>query len=848
MLSERLQEYALSKYQERKKYYGAIWEEIEEAMKGCTREEAVLMRFLYGTMPVRDAGEYDFQVFLSYVRHSLWLREHVEWCRELAEDIFVHHVLYYRINSEDISDCRSFFYEQLKDRIEGMTLEEAVIEINYWCAEHVMYEATDERTASPMTMFRCGKGRCGEESTFTVTAYRSVGIPARQVYTPRWAHCDDNHAWVEVFLHNKWYFLGACEPEEVLNKGWFNEPANRAILIHSRVFSDFMTEPSNEWIGKEGLLSFYNHTSFYAKTKEFTVKVKDKKGQPVKGAFVAIEILNYSEYFPVVTLVTDYKGEARISMGLGDVRVRAWKADNFGEKKVSVKDSDLSVLSLECSAKLPDWVKDQWEQTIISAPYEEPIHPGTETKEQKERKARRLQEANKLREQRFGACYDKFPSWVSSEDVQMLQSAGENYIEILDFLTRDENPDRRRLLRSLANKDYKDLKASILEDHLACEQGSLSDELYEKYLLCPRILKEELTPYRSFIHSVFTEKEKECFRKDPEQIWNYIRASIHYDPEVDYKIICATPIGCLKMKQGSLLAQKILFVAICRTFNIPARLNTVTLAPEYLWEGTFRVPESYVVKQKANNPAEDKAFLVLKVKDGNKWTYYQNWTIGKLEGVSYQTLNYEDVVFKNNILKICLEAGIYRIITSTRMPNGDQHSFHRVFCLNPGEHKCIEMVLWESNTKDMLVKYSLEDFMLQDTSGKEYSISGLITEEPVFLAFLGIGEEPTEHVLNELLASATHWKERKARMLLVLKSQEELKNASLQKVLKTLDNIDLYYDKHNIAERVAAQMHVDTGKLPVLILLQKGLIGTYACAGYNVGSVEFILKLFGDNE
>ena len=38
-------------------------------------------------------------------------------------------------------------------------------------------------------------------------------------------------------------------------------------------------------------------------------------------------------------------------------------------------------------------------------------------------------------------------------------------------------------------------------------------------------------------------------------------------------------------------------------------------------------------------------------------------------------------------------------------------------------------------------------------------------------------------------------------------------------------------------------MHVDTEKLPVLILMQKELVGAYACAGYNVGSVELILKL-----
>ena len=59
-------------------------------------------------------------------------------------------------------------------------------------------------------------GNGGEESTFTVSALRTIGIPARQVYTPRWAHTDDNHAWVEAWVDGKWYFLGACpEPRMV---------------------------------------------------------------------------------------------------------------------------------------------------------------------------------------------------------------------------------------------------------------------------------------------------------------------------------------------------------------------------------------------------------------------------------------------------------------------------------------------------------------------------------------------------------------------------------------------------------------------------------------------------------
>ena len=324
MISENLKKYATEKFEGRRELLAPVMPVIEEKLKQCSEEEAVLMKFLYGTMPVRDAGEYGFDLFLSYVKHALMLREKVAWCKELPEDVFVNYVLYDRINSEDITDCRLFFYEQIMGRVAGMSLWEAILEINYWCAEHATYEATDSRTASPMTMYRSGKGRCGEESTFAVTAYRSVGIAARQVYTPRWAHCDDNHAWVEVFVNGEWHFLGACEPEEVLDTGWFSGPANRAILIHTRNFSDYVKESNEEYLGKEGALHYFNHTSFYGRTKLVKILVKDEKGKPAAGAHVVVEILNMAEFFPAAAVIADADGEVQMTLGLGDIRVRAF--------------------------------------------------------------------------------------------------------------------------------------------------------------------------------------------------------------------------------------------------------------------------------------------------------------------------------------------------------------------------------------------------------------------------------------------------------------------------------------------------------------------------------------------
>ena len=100
----------------------------------------------------------------------------------------------HRINTEQISDCRSFFYDcPMKDRIDGrLSVEQAVLGGSITGAQNQgTYQSTDERTISPMMFYECGNGRKVTSPSLYGNGIAEVGIPARQVYSPRWAHCDD---------------------------------------------------------------------------------------------------------------------------------------------------------------------------------------------------------------------------------------------------------------------------------------------------------------------------------------------------------------------------------------------------------------------------------------------------------------------------------------------------------------------------------------------------------------------------------------------------------------------------------------------------------------------------------
>ena len=899
--SEQLKIYAETHFENRKKYFAPILSEIEAGLSLCSEEEALLIKFFYGTMPLRDAGEYPFEIFLSYVRHALWLRKTIDWCKKLPEDLFVHDVLYYRINSEDISDCRSFFYEQLKDRIAGLDEYQAAVEINYWCVEHATYEMADDRTAGPMTMYRSGKGRCGEESTFTVTALRSVGLAARQVYTPRWAHCDDNHAWVEVWVNGEWHFLGACEPEEKLDRGWFTGPAGQALLIHSRTFGDYAAGKREEVIGRDGAVVCHNVTASYTKTRKLRIQVRKQDNTPAAHAQVSVEILNMAEYFPAAVLETDEQGETSIRLGLGDIRLQARSEGKFVERYCNLAEDGVGAADEDCAVTLvlkdsEAGMKDalsgvsacEWHLAKLCAPKEVVVRESVLSEEEVSRGTRRLVDAVKLREERFDQL-TRHAIAVHPEEEERMRVAGENAEELTAFLEKDDNPDRKKLLDSLTKKDNKDLRAEVLEDHLSAKRGSWSEDIHVQDLLCPRIWLEEIGAYRSYICSVLTAQEQEAFASNPELIWNYVNQNITDIPEEEYNTLCASPIGCLKLKMGSAVSRTILFIAICRSLNIPARLDKSLMLPEYWADGAFHVPVS--------RAQASKGTLLLRNIPGKEWIYAQHWTLGRLEKDHFVTMNHAGLVFEKETLELLLPVGIYRLIAVKRLLNGDQEAAELLFAIEkekqtelymPDFEKADGVMPWEkasvpdesqscrklqnknNSFREEIQSCLLRDIVLQRVDGTLSSLEKLVSGKRSILAFLEIGAEPTEHVLNEVLALEKSAKGNSkgigCQLLFVLRQEKDLQHKTLQEVL-ALDagsEIEILYDISGGASDANAAPRTATGdtasgtlcgwqetakrmrlaeKLPVLAAVRPDGTGIYGSCGYHVGSVELMVRI-----
>lgn len=792
-----------------------------------------LMDYFLSVMTYSDKADVDRGVLEKYAEHAMMLRDTVPWCKELPQDIFLPCVAAYRINNEAIVDVRKMFFDEIYPRIKDMSLKDAVLEVNYWCAENGTYHAADYRTASALTVYKTGLGRCGEESVLAVTALRSVGIAARQVYTPLWAHCDDNHAWVEVYCDGRWQFLGACEPEAVLNRGWFTGPASRAMMVHARYFGK---EDYPDKTAEDGGVAYIGSTQNYAGTRQFELRVVDEEQKPIAGIMAELQVLNYGSYGNLITMYTDENGRAQIKIGLGDMRVRIRDKEKSQTVQVPYTQNQIEIVF---DGKQEE--RNSWKEYHFHAPKEDIARESTVTKEQQEQNALRVTAAKKIREDRINSYYDekRAQKFEDCPEIQnCLKLSYGNFDEVYSFLTKDENEYRKKMITSLVEKDLYDCKAEILEEHLQqalSVKGDEPEDIFVSYVLNPRIEYEEMTAYRKEILNYLDKNLLEEFKKEPQKLWNYIKKEIGYERKEDYPVLRISPMGALQTKKANPASQKILFGAILRSLGVPARINPIDREPEYYKNGAFH-------QVNVKEEEEKGAAFILHFEEGEDWKYNLTWTLNKFEDGTYHTLELENLEKENNQAELSVSCGTYQIITTRRLADGDQMVREFYTEVKNGEKKEVYLVKAKAEVEDKVSSIKLSALPAVDKEGNKVCLVQDKSEERKVFIWLGIGEEPTEHVLNELLEEVENAVSQKDKIFLLLKDYKEEANATLKKVLDKIQPQLYCPETFQTWEIIAEALGAGNAKrLPLALVVDKDGNGIYGTFGYNVGSVHQIL-------
>lgn len=877
-------------------------EEIEDALKRCTKDEKEALQFLYSAMPMSDLLDYPAAVYLAYAKHGVFLWQKGPFAGKVPERIFANYVLHYRIHNEDIVDNRSFFYNRLKERIEGKSMCDATLAANFWCAEKATYRTTFMRTQNPMTMYGTGIGRCGEGAPFAATAFRSIGIPSRQVSAPWWAHCDDNHAWVEVWCDGRWHFLGGGECEDRLDKAWFKGPAARAMMIGSRWFGK--DEPLEPALGRPDMSARVSQLKLYADTVELKVKVVDSEGNPVPGARVDFCLLNYGRFSSIATLTAgaepedeDY-GAVRLETGRGDLLVCASGEGLYGEKHVSLTAAPLKGQPQEYTIVAESGMMglDEWRELDFRAPADM-VCDERKSEEEFAAEKERLEAAAESRRKRTEAFYSREDAErvlmrFSGEDQealeQILRQARGNMGEIVRFLEWDfagrtvelvrrygQEAWKLEALKTLRENDYWDIRAEVLAECCMAASpyaGEFPQEVFFSELVCPTVLHERPRACREALAAVLTEEEKNRIRQNPECLPYIVDRLVSYWPGQEYANLVTSPLGCLTGGLGNEASKVALCVQIYRALGVPARAGFLNRAVEYYKNGEFKpvTAEGGQENKEGQNGAgvreaagaQKTGTLILQSGETLKTEDWKHYSLSLFERGQFNPLFTRAGTKKNKAagegknagkapgegngdLELELPQGIYRLVTANRLPNGNQLANVYDFELKEDQVKKVELALREISPEDLLDRRPVEELVLHTPEGEELGLTALGGEGKCLLLWLELTKEPTEHILNEMCEKKELFGTLRTPICFVVRSGADYEtDGTLKKAREALPEARILTDEFGEAYgEFSRQAGCNPGKLPLAAVLEGGRECIFSAAGYNVGMADLLLRI-----
>ena len=799
------------------------------ALTACTdgqkQEEEDALDFLYAGMPLPDSVDYPREFWEANVKVAVKARHEMPWGEKVPGREWRHFVLPLRVNNEDLDSFRIVYYDELKERVKGLTMYSAVLEVNHWCHEHVTYQPSDSRTSSPMNTLRSAIGRCGEESTFTVTALRTIGIPARQVYTPRWAHTDDNHAWVEAWVDGKWHFLGACEPEPILNLGWFNESASRGMLMHTKAFGDY-TGPE-EVVSKTACYTEINVTKNYTDVATIKVTVLGQDSLPIEGATVDYRLYNYAEFYPIVSKQSDASGQSTLTCGKGDLIVWASKDGKFGFQKVSVGKESLINVYLDKDSTYTASLELELVPPILK--YDKPDVSVEAVRANRNRLAK--EDSIRIAYTKQAFCQDGEPN-----SPEVLARA--NWKTIAEFRKQTDKQLADDILSTLSRKDFRDVTLDVLMDIASSLNLSTEEEGSRRYVLSPRVANERLTPCRKTLSEYFK-------GMTAEQLLQWVKDSITVDDTRNPQHLCMSPLGVLRHKTCDSHSCDIFFVAAARSIGIPACIDEVTgkvqwadIAP-FEWHDAFQVASG---KEQGAGVVLHLSYADQAVKENP--SYYSHFALSRIENGRPKLQEFpENATWKDTFADgVQIDAGQYMLLSGTRLANGSVWANLEIFGVEAQRQKSVLLRLRADDEHlHVIGNFDCENYFtnargvhkkILDTTGRGFYMIALIRSN----------HEPSSHLLHDMEAVNIHISQWSQCYLMLFPSQEDYANFDHKEYDDLPDNVLFgVADPATIEALHIQELTHGNEELPILMLCDTFNRVVWFRQGYNIGLADQLM-------
>ncbi len=536
--------------------------------------------FITANLPPCDSSTLSSDLLIENLKYSFLAKDSTAWGNDVAWSDFQNYVLPHRVSQETAVKWRKPFYQELLPIVsECKTIEEAVLAVNLWCYSKTGFQSTQRWDQNPLMTINRGWGRCEEAVIFTVSALRSVGIPARQAMVPSWQHSNDNHTWTEVLINGNWHYMESANPDYGLDHAWFTGSVRKAPLVISYAYGN-VPSPKFPVLGKRVGCTLLNTTSMYAPASRTKILVTDNKNTPLAGVKVYFSVFNYASFRPIAAKETDVDGKASILLGPGSVLVSANHNNSTAYIASTWIPGEQDTRKNITMQLFPN--NDPSGEILFRFDYKDDL---AKTAPSKNSEGARTSEFENIKQVRMDKL-DGMKNGAEQFDKSLasyISKAGLNTPEILSALNNSPEPIKKYLADSIRNMEIADLitiKADELlsnvnlaltaRDHIAKSGLAYDDKLFVNYVLNPRIMYEQFQPWREPLSTYF----KAYDSKKSTQIIARINKFTQSIQKIARGPIgsAITPLGVLNSKQASGSGEIGIFtVAALRSAGIPAR-------------------------------------------------------------------------------------------------------------------------------------------------------------------------------------------------------------------------------------------------------------------------------------
>ncbi|WP_239061040.1 transglutaminase domain-containing protein [Desulfovibrio sp. JC022] len=537
-------------------------------------------QFLVANLPPADRAGLSAAELAENLDYALLARESTPWGKNVSWTDFLHYVLPHRVSQEKAISWRKNFYNEILPLVsECSSMEEAVLAVNRWCFSKTGFKSTQRWDQNPLMTINRGWGRCEEAVILTVSALRSVGIPARQAMVPAWQHSNDNHTWTEVQVDGKWHYIESANPDYGLDHAWFSGSVRKAPLVMSYAYGD-AASPDYPILGRSFGCTLINTTARYAPVSKTEILVTDSNGKPVPKTRIFFSVLNYASFRPVASKTTDAEGKTAITLGPGSVLISAAqknKSAYAGSIWIPGEQTERTPLILRLQANnKPEGV------ISFRFSYKDTLNLKTPPKNSEGAQKAEFDSIKKQRLQKLEGMM-KAAETASPENAGAIAKAGLNTPQIQRAIANCPTRNRSSLIKLISIMPPADLLTITTDElieiarlsDLAREQAeaaglNYTDQIFTEYVLNPRIMYEQQSSWRKLMHEKFnlakTGKLKKLLKKI--ELFNTEISTIQRGSLGN----SLTPEKVLDTRKASSLTEICIFnTALLRSAGIPAR-------------------------------------------------------------------------------------------------------------------------------------------------------------------------------------------------------------------------------------------------------------------------------------